>query len=452
MKKNWLLPLLFYALSGAAQKDNTSIKYFTPHDSSAIGGPVGKMVSKEIGPAGGNLSSEDGRIEMIFPAAALTETKTISIQPVANLFDSAAGTAYQFEPSGLQFKKPVQVIFHYSDEENETCPADLMSFAQQDHNGKWTSLEYYDWDSTAKTLKGNIYHFSRFTNVYKIQIRTAPSVMCNDNVNIEVLDRSQVISSGDLTGQNATATLRLKNQREWFANGVGGGNVYEGYIKDELTSPIGDVVFIIGNYHAPWIFPEKNPVKLSLGIRYYSPKLKQLMWRFCNTKIVVFDAYKIEVSHEASGREGMNAQINDYASFVVAIFPKKFLNKIVSIEQIENKAPVVIRHGKNGPFKETISVAGAEGSIHITDQIKGVKLSRDYPPKVHFEFATDEVLWHTADYSARGIKADPAVIRARPLPPAIDFIANGVDQSYELKAYTITREEKYTMIVKPLSK
>src|SRR4029079_16000591 len=173
----------------------------------------------------------------------------------------------------------------------------------------------------------------------------------------------------DLAGQNATAVLRVKNQREWFANGVGGGNAYEGIIKDELVSPIQDVVLVIGNYKAPWIFPEKNPVKLSLGIRFYSPKLKQLVWRLCHTKIVVFDAYKLEVTHEGTGRIDMGVQINDYASFVVAIFPKKFLNKIVSIEQIQNHAPVVVKHGKNGPFTETISVEGAQGSIHITDQV-----------------------------------------------------------------------------------
>ena len=129
MKKTWLLAFLFYTITGAAQKDSSVIKYFKPHDATGIGTPVGKVVNKEISPEGGKLVSDDGRVELIFPAGALQETKTISIQPVTNLFDSAAGNAYQFEPSGLQFKKPVQVIFQYSDEENEICPADLMSFA-----------------------------------------------------------------------------------------------------------------------------------------------------------------------------------------------------------------------------------------------------------------------------------------------------------------------------------
>lgn len=452
MKKHWLLPLLFCALSATAQKNSSATKFFKPHDSTVIGTPVGKMVSREIGAGGGKLASEDGRIELIFPANALTETKTISIQPITNHFDSAAGNAYNFEPSGTQFKKPVQVIFHYSDEENETCPADLMSFAQQDHNGKWTELEYDDWDSTAKILKGNIYHFSRFTNIYKIQLKTDPIVICNDSVSIQVNDKGKIIQTGTYAGEHPPADLIPKNKREWYANGVGGGNAFEGFIKDGLVMPGGNVVYVIGTYHAPWFFPEKNPVKLSLGIRYYSPKLKQLVWRFCHTKIVVFDAYRLDITHEGSGRADMGAQINDAASFVVTIFPKKYLNKIVTIDQIQNHLPIVIKDGKNGPFREKISVAGAEGSVHITDKVRGAELSRDYPPKVHFEFVTNEVLWHTSEYSARGIKGEPTPIRAKPLPPAIDFIANGLYQNYELKAYTMTKEEKYILTVTPLSK
>src|SRR5215213_1854446 len=34
------------------------------------------------------------------------------------------GKAYALEPSGIQFKKPVQLIFPYSEEESEECPAD----------------------------------------------------------------------------------------------------------------------------------------------------------------------------------------------------------------------------------------------------------------------------------------------------------------------------------------
>src|SRR4029079_19130265 len=125
MKKAWLLSLFFYSLAGNAQKDSSAMTLFAPPVTTAIGAPDGKPASKEIGPSGGNIVSEDGRIELIFPANALTATKTISIQPTINLFDSADGKAYQFEPSGLNFKKPVQIIFHYTDEEDETCSADL---------------------------------------------------------------------------------------------------------------------------------------------------------------------------------------------------------------------------------------------------------------------------------------------------------------------------------------
>ena len=175
MKKILVLPALFFLLGLQAQFDSTNtlidtskIKFIELPDSTAIGTPDGTLVSKEIGPTGGTIVSDDGRVELIFPADALTATTVISIQPTTNPAPNGTGKAYQFEPSGIQFKKPVQIIFHYTDEEAETCPADLMGFALQDHTGKWTFIDYDDWDSTGKTLKGFIQHFSGGSNVNQL--------------------------------------------------------------------------------------------------------------------------------------------------------------------------------------------------------------------------------------------------------------------------------------------
>jgi hypothetical protein len=154
LMKSILVPvILFVCVQLHAQSDTSKVQFMETSDSTSFGTPDGKLISSEIGTAGGKIVSDDGRVELIFPAGSLIGTTVISIQATTNLLDSAAGNAYRFEPSGIQFNIPVQILFHYSDEENEICPAELMQFAMQDHSGKWTYIEYDDWDSTSKNFK-----------------------------------------------------------------------------------------------------------------------------------------------------------------------------------------------------------------------------------------------------------------------------------------------------------
>src|SRR5262245_62015585 len=100
-------------LTGNAQSDSTQlqtdsveVKVIGLPDSSDIGVPNGKQVRQEISVSGGTIISDDGRVQLNFPPGALTETTTISIQPVNNKIPNG-NKAYRFEPSGLQFQKPV---------------------------------------------------------------------------------------------------------------------------------------------------------------------------------------------------------------------------------------------------------------------------------------------------------------------------------------------------------
>ncbi len=145
------------------QIDSLEILAIQLPDSTAFGTPAGKLVSKEIGPAGGTITSADGKLDLIFPADALTQTTAIQIQPVTTVIPNG-NKAYQFEPSGIRFSKPVQLSYHYTDEEAATCPPEFKFMALQDHSGRWEYLAYEDWDGTTNTLKGAISHFSTFVD------------------------------------------------------------------------------------------------------------------------------------------------------------------------------------------------------------------------------------------------------------------------------------------------
>src|SRR2546423_14480508 len=118
MKKIFFLFLFCWCFLGFSQTDTSAIKFTALSDSTGFGTPDGKLVSKQIGTMGGTIISGDGRIELIFPPEALTINTTIRIQPTTNNAPNGTGKAYSLEPSGIQFKKPVQIIFHYTDEES----------------------------------------------------------------------------------------------------------------------------------------------------------------------------------------------------------------------------------------------------------------------------------------------------------------------------------------------
>src|SRR3954470_13563933 len=128
MKKILFSFFIFSSICTNAQVDSLQKRISESPDSTGFGVPDGKVAAKEIGPSGGTISSDDGRVELIFPPGALTASTSITIQPTTNLLPHGAGNAYQFEPSGVQFRKPVEIIFRYSAEQAEACPPELMGF------------------------------------------------------------------------------------------------------------------------------------------------------------------------------------------------------------------------------------------------------------------------------------------------------------------------------------
>jgi hypothetical protein len=443
MKKALTSALVFLSLYLSAQNDSSSIEVIEPPDSTAIGLPDGKKMNVEIGPKGGKINSEDGRVELIFPAGALKANTMISIQPVTNMAPNGAGKAYEFEPSGIQFQKPVQLIFHYTDEEAESSPADLMGLAIQDKRGKWSFFNYEKWDSTAKTLKGFIHHFSSVSNVHKIGMFAGRvEVPVNDTTSFIFLDITKKFGPND-TGipEDKLFVEALFEKRQnitWYANGIKGGNNLEGTV-DNIVYPLGREKTLSAMYQAPATLPGRNPVIIRADI-YIKAKTKKLQ-RTLQYKLFVYDTYRVQIIHEFTGRPGMGSKLMDSASFRVIVSPLK-----IEIDGIKNYAPVVIKEGKAGDFKEKIDTRDALGSIQITEFIKNEKLSHDYPPEVYFEFPSYEILAFKAMYSARGIKSPLESSTIKSIPEEINFIANGKEQHYDVTK----NNTNYKLVVKPL--
>ncbi|GAB3946396.1 hypothetical protein GCM10028805_16850 [Spirosoma harenae] len=126
-----------------------------------IGEPIGASdLTEMIGPAGGTVSSEDGKIRIDIPAGALTSEEAISIQPLTNTNPTGKGAAFRLEPHGTTFARPVKITFAYDDIDLQATVAEALQVAYQEKNGVWMAMPGAKLNKQAKTLTIETTHFS----------------------------------------------------------------------------------------------------------------------------------------------------------------------------------------------------------------------------------------------------------------------------------------------------
>ena len=433
MKKNLLFLVMLISLSTWAQTDTSGIKFIDLPDSTGFGTPNGKLVTKEIGASGGMIASEDGRIELIFPEGALTTNATLRIQPVTNLAPNGTGKAYLFEPSGIQFNKPVQIVFRFTDEEAEICPPDLMGFAMQDHIGKWSFVEYEGWDSISKILKGLIHHFSRFSNVNKLQLE---------------LEKKEVSVKGKVSVRVVDISRRWGREME--------GLSLEGQYRIARIDGTAPVLWFM----APEFLPNKNPVTISVDVYVFSEKKHSFSRkRILIGKISIFDEYKVRIT---AVWDNTNIRPNlgttrwvDSAGFDIRFGTKS------EISNIENSLfQLVEEHFTptcefSFPNKTTCI-----GPIHVSG-IKGTGISYGSgstyaTATIDFEQRQNIVVPIIQIISCRGRRAAPlpqlGMINAFPaLPNKIKFELKDETQTIEIKDNAVAQLGKIEIVVRRTS-
>ena len=405
MKKILSTLLVLSAFCANAQTDSSEIEmnsidivFVKLPESTALGAPDGNLVTKEIGPSGGKIISADQKVELIFPQGALSANTSISIQPIVNLIPNGNGKAYQFEPSGILFQKPVQVIFHYTDEEARICPPELKFMALQDHNGKWEYMNYYDWDSTAKTLKGFISHFSAFLDGVLMELSpTEQTLKVGQNFSLS-LNVVEAPGGDDLPLLPASGGRKVK----WSVTG---------------GSRFGTIRRTAGKYSATYTAPgyliKSNPeivLKISeTTIRevvqhtkhkkgYWTgatriPETRNLATFTC--KVNLYDDYKISIIVQGKAGLECGAELDDRSFFQARLYPGK-----VEIDNVINSEPTLTklpncqnesRGGRSGTYTLIYDPGGCQGPVHVNkDRLTGygmlVNDQRVVPPDITIEF------------------------------------------------------------------
>ncbi|MCA9651104.1 MAG: hypothetical protein H6712_33830 [Myxococcales bacterium] len=116
-----------------------------------------------IGPEGGVVVSEDGRMSLEVPAGALDETVEITIEVVQGP-EGAASDMYVLEPVGLVLARPAAVVFDYDDQALAGDDAEALTIVAK-HEADWAYLADQRVDTEDQTVSASVMALSGVTVV-----------------------------------------------------------------------------------------------------------------------------------------------------------------------------------------------------------------------------------------------------------------------------------------------
>ncbi|WP_341839810.1 hypothetical protein [Chitinophaga caseinilytica] len=180
---------------------------------------------KIIGAAGGNLTSNDGKVKVTIPAGALSANQTIGIQRISNTNPLGTEHAYRITPHGQRFTKPVELAFQYDNALLDGTPPHGMGIAYQDDKGMWVALPA-EVNTTAKTITVATTHFSDWDVFRGMSIAaTMKKVPASLTTLIMVFDDNNLLAP--LVPKNGRYIPKDKNLADdeylvgWTKNGAG---------------------------------------------------------------------------------------------------------------------------------------------------------------------------------------------------------------------------------------
>jgi hypothetical protein len=232
----------------------------------AVGTPVGTEITKTIGPGGGTITSDDGKIDLTIPAGALSANTNISIQSVTNECPGAIGLAYDLLPNGTRFTVPASLTFHYTDSVvNGTDPLLLYNVFQDSLNQWEVSDEDKDVDTVAKTVSFDVSHFTIFATEPGVQVFSSRyQFNANETAALEV---HRWVKSKNGSGTRLIPSSPYTNSQvsNWAVNGAVGGNSQDGTITGS-GSGTGSRLADLVTYTAPSIIDQNRNIQVSVQL------------------------------------------------------------------------------------------------------------------------------------------------------------------------------------------
>ncbi len=217
-----------------------------------VGTPEGPVQTASIGPAGGTIQSADQRLTISIPAGALTESKTISIQPIGNHCPAGAGKAFRLTPHGLTFAKAARITFQYSEHDVNSSAPEALQVAYQTDKGHWQAPVVKGLDTTSHAITVETTHFSDWALFKRIFINPLTAIVDpGSKVQLDVFETVAQTSSDDELVLHLPVRTDAKHLDRWQLAG-------EGTLTPNKTS---------ADYQAPNSIPATNPAAVSVFLK-----------------------------------------------------------------------------------------------------------------------------------------------------------------------------------------
>lgn len=113
---------------------------------------------KELGPAGGTLTSKDGHATLTVPKDALKERQRLSVHMPGTKSDEIISPAYDFGPNGTKFGAAATLCL----EPNPGAKTEKSCLGYQDNGGKWKCEDPCPTARDGGVLCGETSHFTNF--------------------------------------------------------------------------------------------------------------------------------------------------------------------------------------------------------------------------------------------------------------------------------------------------
>jgi hypothetical protein len=220
-----------------------------------------------IGPSGGSVASNDGKISLHVPPGALNSTVYVTIQPVADSIPSGKGSVYTLSPSGLVFSTPATLTFAYVDSLLSGMPPQLFGVAYKDQAGHWIGVTGGSIDTAAKTISAPITHFSEW-GTYE-SYRVAPQqavVLIGGTITMSAFMTGPRLASSDSSIPLYPIGIPVQ-PNQWLVNGIPYGSSTVGTVSQLMG--LGNAI-----YTAPGSMPANNPVAVTA--QFILPDLSEL--------------------------------------------------------------------------------------------------------------------------------------------------------------------------------
>src|ERR1035437_1358466 len=368
MKKIIVFTFLFASITVSAQ--NNAVEDTTAKPAiTEIGKPDGEKNEMKIGKEGGTLTSSDGKVSLIIPKGAVSKKTTFSIQPTTNLMQNGKGKSYQMEPSGINFQKPLQIIFYYTDAETEGNSPELLAIATQDDKGQWFSPNKITTDTVAKTLTAETWHFSTFVAYYKAEIDpSSAKVKVNGSLRLKIYGITSY-TGGKVyeNGKEVPLEVKTESAEIWKVNGIPKGNGTVG-----LISASKDYTAI---FQAPAQLPSQNPVAVTVQENLYGNASRKWDVYTLVSHITIYDGdYEVKMISTMDGPAGSQlgtVKYKDYGSFIVSLNEKE-----AKIMEIVNKNAEFTYNGKC----TIVPLKAGSGNINIIG-VQSIKVIPAASPK-----------------------------------------------------------------------